>query len=98
MTHSNQSTNMPGMHDNAATTHPGTEPMRRRANKSMHSRSSGSATSQNAEVDRLNEQSLQAAQQGKTFEPGSGNMNSGSMGSGHMGSGSMSGSSPSGRM
>jgi hypothetical protein len=31
-------------------------------------RSSGSATSQNAAVDRLNEQSLEAAQQGRSFQ------------------------------
>ena len=52
----------------------------------MHhmNRSGQTATSQDAEVDRLNEQSLQAAQQGSTFSAGSGStgMSSGAGGSG----------------
>jgi hypothetical protein len=95
MTHStqntnNQHTNTSGMQHNAATTEPTTEPTHHRSHRSARARSgNNSPTAQNSEVDRLNDQSLQAAQQGRSFEPGSGNMGSGNMGSGNMGSGNM---------
>jgi hypothetical protein len=53
------------------------------------SRSGGTDTSQNHEIDDLNQQSLQAAQQGHSFDVGSAGGNSGSMGKSGMGSGGM---------
>jgi hypothetical protein len=53
-----------------------------------------SATSQDAAVDRLNDQSLQAAQQGRSFDLG----NPGSSGAGSSGAGSPGGSGGAGSM
>lgn len=63
------------------------------------SRSGQTDASQNSAVDRLNQQSLQAAQEGHSFDMGSAGNSSGSMGgSSGMGSGAMSPGSGSGTM
>jgi len=68
---------------------------RRHSSNARHSaRSSSDDTSQNAEIDRLNEQSLQAAQQGRPFRMGStGNSGAGMSSSGASMNSGMSGSS-----
>jgi hypothetical protein len=61
------------------------------------SRSGGTDTSQNHAIDDLNQQSLQAAQQGHSFDVGSAGGSSGSMDKGGMGSSGMTpGSRPGG--
>jgi hypothetical protein len=65
----------------------------------MHAARSGQTdTSQNSEIDRLNERSLHAAQQGHAFDVGSAEGNAGGMNKGGMGSGGMNSGSGSGNM
>jgi hypothetical protein len=87
-----------GMQGNTASTEGGTmgrshRTRMTRAQARAMRRGNANPDAQNSDVDRLNQESLQAAQTGKTFSPSSG---SGSMGDNGMGGQSNEGASPSG--
>lgn len=75
----NNGSAMPAEHGNGgmATGQPGMSHSTRSAQRHSYSRSP--ATSQEAEVDRLNEESLRAAQQNRAFTPGGADMGPGGM-------------------